>query len=59
MSDPSTKKKSAQKLQKEIKVVVHIPDKISDRVRHRKINQIYDILANKQSTQKQSGPKAA
>ena len=38
--------------QKEIKVVVRVPDKVSDRVRQQKINRIYDILAQKQDEQK-------
>ena len=45
-------KKTSERLLKEIKVVVHIPDKVSDRVKQRKINQIYEILAQKQPGQK-------
>ena len=34
---------------KEIKVTVRIPENVQERVRQQKINQIYDILAAKDS----------
>lgn len=47
MEKRDNKAKNKRICLEDIKVTVHIPDRISESVRREKINQIYDILSKK------------
>ena len=47
MKNSNNKTKNKRIRLEDIKVTVHIPDKVSESVRREKINLIYDILSEK------------